>query len=211
MPFDKSCFISYRQRPVEEYKETIADFHQVLETELLYKINLDPYVDPQRADNDFVNRALAATLCKSVCMVVLYIPTYFDLNYYSCAREYKAMEDLEEERMALLGHTNKKTHGLIIPVIYRGWDDFPAAIKNERTCYNIQPYTLGKRIRNNRKVRVEFETIATYVYARYLELNAVRPDPCSNCPGFNYPNDARTTAWLAALNAPPMRNELPRA
>ena len=209
MPFDKSCFISYRPIPSNDYKATLQDFYKELEGEILYWLTLNSYVDLQRTDSDFVNQTLAATLCRSVCMVVLYIPPYFDLNYTHCAREYKAMEDLEAKRMALLGHTDKKTQGLIIPIIFRGWDDsFPDEIKKERTCYNFEPYLIGKKLSKHRKVKEEISKIAKYIFGRYQALRSVRPDPCGTCTGFSYPSATDVLAWLTVVQG--ARNKFPR-
>ena len=208
MSFEKSCFLSYRQRAPKDYEATLAEFHQMLESELQLHLNLQSFFDPQRPAENFVTRSLASTLCRSLCMVVLYIPTYFDSDYRACAREYKAMEVLEKRRMDKLGHTNKKTHGLIIPVVYRGWEEFPEAIKRERTCYNIQPYTVSKSIRKNAKVKGEISKIAQYIYARYLELQTIE-DPCSVCVEFEYPDETGVSAFFATLQTPRQQKGLP--
>ena len=202
MPFNKSCFISYRQIPSDLYRAAVEDFYKELEEEvLIWVAPLNSYVDLQRSNSNFISPTLATTLCSSVCMVVFYTPPYFDLNYTHCAREYKAMEDLEAERMALLGHTDKKTKGLIIPIVIRGWDSFPEEIKNERECYNFQDLILGKKISKNRKARAELTRIAKYIFERYKELKGLLPDPCAGCTGYSYPSDDRALAWLTALQA----------
>lgn len=199
MSFEKSCFLSYRHRPAASYETTIVDFHETLKEELVLLINLQTYFDPQRPADNFATRSLAVTLCKSVCMVVLYVPTFFDANAMACAREFRAMELMEKERMEKLGHIDKKNHGLIIPVIYRGWDSFPESIRKERTCFNIEPYTLSKGIRKNAKVKLEISKIAAYIYARYLEFQTIK-DPFPVCTDCDYPAESDVSIWFTALN-----------
>lgn len=202
MPFNRSCFISYRPISSEPYRAAVEDFYNELEGEVLFWVApLNSYVDLQRSNSNFISPTLATTLCNSVCMVVFYTPPYFDLNYTHCAREYKAMEELEAQRMALLGHTDKMTQGLIIPIVIRGWDSFPAEIKNERLCYNFQDLVLGKKISRNRKARAEITRIARYIFERYQELRELQPDPCEHCTQYLYPTDARAVDWLTALQA----------
>ena len=224
MSIEKSCFLSYRHRPAAEHAVTIKQFHETLESELQLRLNLESYFDPNRTPSDFVTEALASTLCKSACMVVLYIPLYFDPTYKSCAREYKAMEELEESRMTILGHTDKKKHGLIVPVIYRGYENFPERIKSERTCYNIEPFTLGKRIRNSAKAKAAIGQIAEYICDRYMELQRLdEPEgqkkvaelkaqgklKVTECSAFRYPEADRISAWLTTLQVAHSPDGLP--
>jgi hypothetical protein len=53
-------------------------------------------------------------------MVLLFSPYYFDMQSMYCAREYKAMLELEAKRLKLLPQGFGKRKGLIIPVVMRG-------------------------------------------------------------------------------------------
>ena len=111
MPLKYSCFISYRSRSVE----LARDFQESLDRELRHWTTLPIYRDEVRLDGgDFYNRELALALCQSACMVMIYTPTYFDLESTYCAREYRAMEILESTRLELLGQERNYQHGLII-------------------------------------------------------------------------------------------------
>jgi hypothetical protein len=204
MSIRHACFISYRHRPTQDYKDTVDDLYRVLHNEVVYYLsNESPYLDTYRLQGgNFFNHALATALCESVCMVVLYIPPYFDERYSYCAREFKAMERLERERLNLLGLQFDKSNGLIIPIICRGWDAFPQEIKNARHCYNFEPYLMEKsRISRHPKGVMELKQIAKYIYDRYKELKALNPDPCLGCQDFSFPEEAEVLNRLQQVQA----------
>ena len=87
-------------------------------------------------------------------MVMIYTPTYFDKDRTYCAREYKAMENLETQRLEMLGYQRNFQHGLIIPVVYRGVDIFPAYVSGIRHTINL--------------------TLFTYAVTRICEINAIK-------------------------------------
>ena len=97
MPLVYSCFISYRH----DYVQIAEDFQDALENELSLLINLPVYRDEERLQGgDFYNSRLAKALCRSACMVMIYTPRYFDARSTYCAREFRAMELLEEDRIS---------------------------------------------------------------------------------------------------------------
>ena len=116
MPFQYSCFISYRHIPGELSKRFIEELKKALESYVSPWVNgLGVYVDYDRIKGgDYFNKALERAICESVCMILVYTPDYFDKEHTYCAREYESMKKLEKERIK---------HGqmsLIIPIIYRG-------------------------------------------------------------------------------------------
>ena len=81
----------------------IEDFFFTLSAELEFLVDKPPYLDRDRLKGgEFYNEALASNLCKSACLVVLYTPVYFSLDHMYCAREYRAMEQIELARQRLL-------------------------------------------------------------------------------------------------------------
>jgi hypothetical protein len=102
MPFKHACFISYRRHEQSELSERfIADLCSAVRNELAVLLDEDLYIDRERLRGGaFFNPALADALCKSVCMIVVYTPTYFSREHLYCAREYLAMEKLEKTRLA---------------------------------------------------------------------------------------------------------------
>ena len=96
MSFKHSCFISYRHGHGELTERILTDLSTALSNELGLLRNEGVFVDRERLQGGmFYNEALARALCESACMVMIFTPTYFDTAHTFCAREYKAMEELE--------------------------------------------------------------------------------------------------------------------
>jgi hypothetical protein len=192
----------------------IEDFRTTLQDEVVLWMNQQVYLDSDRLrGGNFFNQALAQALCESVCMVVFYIPPYFDADYMYCAREFKAMEWHESHRLQRLG-IKGGGNGLIIPIVCRGWDAFPAEIKNRRQCYNFEPYYMEKRgISQHPKGKNEVKQIARYIFDRYQELQARGEEPCRVCSTFPMPDEDEVRPWLSKLMARADQlpaNEFPR-
>jgi hypothetical protein len=148
MPPKHACFISYRH---VGQNELLNSFLEQLSRSLSFELQLwlkecpegGVYLDRERLQGgDFYNEALATALCESACMIMVFIPLYFDKDRPYCTREYKAMELLEKERLARLD-SEQRTHGLIIPIILRGGNDLPDEIKEGRQYYDFQSFGLA--------------------------------------------------------------------
>jgi hypothetical protein len=119
-----ACFISYKRPPkvvrppgllpqrevkhlwmqfAEAFEETLAQF---LNTRI--PIFRDDYLWPGSA----YPAELSSRLCKSVCMVALVVPEYFESKW--CRAEWDAMRAFEEDRLG------PGKHGLLIPVLCVG-------------------------------------------------------------------------------------------
>jgi hypothetical protein len=136
-------------------------------------------------------------------MVMIYTPTYFDKDRTYCAREYKAMENLETQRLEMLGYQRNFQHGLIIPVVYRGVDIFPAYVSGIRHYYKFDAFHIcGNSHLRNKRYQDEIKKIAKYIFERCNELNALDNDPCEICGSFEVPNIEEDLAWLTPLLPP---------
>ena len=146
MPFAYSCFISYRHGQRELLRRILEDLYEALSGELEFWLDEEVYLDRNRLKGgDFYNEALARALCQSVCMIMFFTPRYFDRQNTYCAREYKAMEKLEETRLKAADSPLAKHHGLIIPIIIRGSHCLPEEIKKRRQCYNFDDFVLSDK------------------------------------------------------------------
>jgi len=209
MPLNYACFISYRHLPGSQNKKTIDELYDALVNEIANWVSKPIYRDNNRLNGgDFFEPALARALCESVCMIVVYIPTYFDEDYTYCAREYKAMEFVEQRRLNLLKNQSARDHGLIIPIICRDWDNIPRTIKDRRHCYNFEPYLLQrKKLTDHPQVRDWLAGIGRYVRDRYKTFNNIIPDPCADCGQFDFPNETDIKDWLSHVKG--ARNGFP--
>lgn len=194
MPLAYSCFISYRN----DNAQIAKDFQEALEQELSLLLNLPIYRDEERlSGGDFYNTRIARALCRSACMVVLYIPRYFDESHTYCAREYRAMELLEEERIA---SGLPAEHGLIIPIVYRGEKFLPPYIKNKRRYYDFEAFYLGgKTKKTKQEYLISVKDIAHYIFARCNDFNSLHLDPCSCCDSFDLPAESDLNGWFEDL------------
>ena len=119
MPFEFSCFISYRHSSVKSASPYVSDFVEGFAEELDRWVDFPVSFDVDRLSaGDFVDESLAAKLYQSACMVVLYTPNYFSTVKTFCSREYFAMLGLEHERLPRL-QLDFGSHGLIIPIALR--------------------------------------------------------------------------------------------
>jgi TIR domain len=203
MPFKYSCFISYRHGQRKLAERIINDLSEALSNELELLLDKEVYLDRERLKGgEFYNEALATALCESACMIVVFTPTYFDKEYTFCAREYKAMEKLEEARFKTVGGSTNRTPGLIIPIIFRGEDCLPKEIKESRQYYNFGDFLLSDvKIGKHPKYARKIQEIARYIYDHYKTLEALDEDPCSGCAQFRFPADAEIRQWLEGIRS----------
>jgi hypothetical protein len=216
MPLKYSCFISFRHGdrslPTEQslLETIIRQLKTALSSELDALTTRQVYVDWERLKGGtFYNEALSTALCESACMVVVYVPTYFDEHKTFCAREYKAMERLERHRLALLAPNSQLKHGLIIPIVFRGLKFLPSEIRNQRAYYDFQSFQLGSKVMaRNPNFNSQIREIADYIFDRYRELEALAVDPTLECDNFNLPNEAEVIDWIREVTG--VRSSFPR-
>lgn len=204
MNFKNACFFSYRHRPGKEYANWIDDIHGHLSDQVaLYLSTQGVFRDTSRlAGGDLLDPSIAQELCESVCMVMVYVPAYFDDQFTYCAREFKAMQALESQRLKKLS-ASTRSHGLIIPIVCRGWSAFPGEISRERVAYNFEPYLLEKdKISKHPKGKLELKRIAEYIYNRVNDLQPIADEACQECPNFNLPSENEIANWVREVKSP---------
>ena len=231
MPFDYSCFISYRHT---KYKQNSAYLEKIVESlagELERRVEAEVCRDKERLKGaSFYNEALAGALCRSVCMIALYCPTYFSVDHPFCSREFRAMEELERKRLDALHSAQAAlqarkgglsrgqlkllndmdvTNGLIIVVALCDFESIPEHIQQRRNCYNFEPYTLRGNLERNQEFRKEINEISQYVARQYRVFNALdrgdaldrEGDVCGGCDGFKLPAEETIKPWIVATTS----------
>ena len=174
----------------------VEDFYQALASELEALVDLPVYRDVTRLEGgDFYNQALARSLCESVCMIVVYTPTYFNARNRYCTREYAAMKELETARLARIQAPGN--HGLIIPIVLRGFDQLPGEIGERRQVYKFDQFLLSdEALSKNRNYNAEIKKMAEYIAARCRELEELEPE----CDEFELPTDQAVEELVLELS-----------
>ena len=103
MPFQYACFISYRRTNQSILDRFVKDLSEGLTFELAPYLDLGVFTDPAMgAAGETFEQAISTALCHSVCMIPVYTPNYFSTAHPYCAREFKLMQGLEEQRLKTL-------------------------------------------------------------------------------------------------------------
>src|SRR5262249_19433639 len=140
--FKNACFISYCHGQHELVKTFVDQLKRALEAELDARLDEKVYIDEERLKpGDLYNEALAADICGSVCMIVVYSPRY-ERHVY-CRREFAGMESLEQARRQMLDDKAEPPRGFIIPVVLRGEADLPERITGRRHYTDFSQFTLA--------------------------------------------------------------------
>jgi hypothetical protein len=124
MAYKHACFISYKRPPRRltqgqtllgrpRSRHLWIEFAEAFQETLdKYLTHLPSFRDQHLQPGDDYPQELATNLCKSVCMVALIVPEYFESAW--CRAEWRAMELWEEKR-----HEKGRAQ-LIIPIICTG-------------------------------------------------------------------------------------------
>lgn len=191
MAFEYCCFISYPHGQENVLVPIVDDFVQGLKKEIGAQDRRPLWFDQILTGGQRLDESIGAGLCKSACMIMLYTPLYFDTEHAYCARELKAMQDLEGERLKLL---KDKSFGLIIPVILRGEKRFPEAMK-KGLFYDFTQFLFNSpsdKIRE--KYAAQIKEIAAYILDRCYSLESETKDSPHDCDTYPLPSleSART-------------------
>jgi hypothetical protein len=155
---------------------------------------------------DDYNLELARSLCQSVVMVMLYWPTYFSLDHSYCAREFKAMEKLEEERLKLLPEHQRSKKFIIILAI-RGGKDIPSEIRHNRHVVDLLQDTLDPNMLRRRSFISAMVKVAEAIQERQQLLSEYAKDTRNDCSDCRLPEVHEVEPWLRQIR----QNETPRA
>jgi hypothetical protein len=146
---------------------------------------------------------LAQELCCSVCMILVYTPKYFDKIKTFCTREFKLMQQIEQQRLGLFKDGGLQAHGLIIPVVFREPDFLPPALKHHRHHYDFSMYRLSHSPMSNKaQYEDKFDRIARYIYERYQQFNTLDADPCAGCDEMCLPTHDDVQDYLRTIIPP---------
>lgn len=195
MAFKYACFVSYCHGQYDLLKGFMDQLKAALKAELEPLLDESVYIDEERLKPGYrYNEALATAICESICMIVVYSPTYERHEY--CLREFEGMERLETQRRRLLGLEENDPRGFIIPIVLRGFDQLPDRIKKRTQCVDFSRFSLAMPdiLRNPLYVE-KIQEIAKVIHEQYQQFTNVSSDPCLACAGFQLPARPEVTAW----------------
>jgi hypothetical protein len=205
MPFHHPCFISYVHGEHELIKGFLTQLKKALDSYLEPYFEKGPYIDDEGlSPGNRFNDKLAEAICRSVCMIVVYVPKYDQHTY--CLREYRAMEILEEKRLGLLGAQAVRGCGLIIPIILRGRkDDLPEKIRDHIHFCDFSKFsTASPDISSNPEYVGKIDDIAYYIFEQYKKFEAAGIDICTDCHTFQMPDEQQIKPWREKTTRPPI-------
>lgn len=205
MPFSNACFISYRHSDIPRNRAIVQQTVDALTAELDGRVPLRPvFVDLERLQGGtFYKEALATSLCSSVCMVMLYWPTYFSTEHTFCSREFKAMEKLEAHRLNLLADPLQRQKGLVITLAFRDFDQIPDEIRANRLVVNFEAHSLRRNMGQKQEFTNDIHKIGSYIVERCRTFrNVPPPDPCADCPQCRLPSEQDILPWLQQVMGP---------
>ncbi len=202
--FKHSCFVSYRHGQHAIKERFINEFCTGLAGELELLRNEGVWVDRERLKSgQLFNPGVAQALYESACMVVIYQPNYFDPEHPYCAREYKAMCELEAARLQLLPEGSERSKGLIIPVVLRGKDAMPPELAANRHYEDFSRFMLADaELAKHPGFAAQLKGIAEYIDGRCKALAKVTV-PTNH--GFALPTAESVGDWLNSLVLPSVK------
>jgi TIR domain len=179
LPYQNSCFISYRHPPLHDGPSVVRHFWMEFITE--FQTRLDAYMtiglsayrdDKLRSKPGTKYPAeLSRQLCHSACMIAILVPEYLESSW--CLAEWRAMERLELSRNATASND-----GFIIPVLFRGDYSKFADLCGIRQYSDFRHVAKPRSQLDNIRYRRQIEEIAS----RIAELANSKPD--ADCSKF---------------------------
>jgi hypothetical protein len=159
--YEHSCFISYKHPPA--YPGALAIRHFWMEFIVEFQGRLEAYSTTALStyrDDRLRSRPgvkypieLSSKLCRSACLVAILVPEYLESSW--CLAEWRAMEELERERLS-----DSKSDGFIIPILFRGDDDKFAELCGDREYIDFRHIARPHSQMDNIKCRRQMEDIA---------------------------------------------------
>ena len=186
MGYNHACFISYKRPPKKKDVGGLAPAkppkpHFWLQFAEEFQRQLEPYLnttvrsfrDEQLQPGSNYPSDLSVNLCRSVCMVALVVPEYFESPW--CTAEWNAMAAFEAKRLG------QGKHGLIIPVTCVGDPDTLRPLFGPRQDVDLRnivnPIKQLSSIRSLTKIKAIADTVN--------KLAKTVPAPDIECDNFS--------------------------
>lgn len=205
MSFEYCCFISFPHGQRKRLVPIVKNFVEGLETEIALLTEKEIWIDSNFLEGGKrLDKTIGPSICKSACMIILFTPFYFDKEHVYCAREFKAMQDLEEQRLKLL---ENQGNGLIIPIILGGESYFPESLRKKSIYYDftdIEHNNPWNKIRV--KYKTEIKAIAKYIFERVKSLEKVMDKFSHDCDKYCLPTDDEAIEFIETILGEPIKD-----
>ncbi|GEM_PF-1544838 len=184
--FQYGGFVSYRHGDPDDPYDALNSFAKQVKEALASELKTqgkDVYFDLERMKGGFVlNPVLGSSVCKSVCMIVIFVRDYLSLDKPYCAAELWTMLQCEQERFQKLGiDPATAQRGHIVTLAYRNPDLVPDILK-KRIFYDFSGHTAADLpLRLNKDYAKVFVEIATYIADLYDEIEHQEAAICKDC------------------------------
>lgn len=195
MPFRYACFISYPSVTGNLGKSIIQRLTTTLKDRLELDLREGVFLDEERLKpSSIYNEQLARDLCQSICWIVVYLPIYEEHSY--CNREFTAMEHLLEKRIEFLGDRANPELGMIIPVIFRGFEDLPSRIKGRFQCSNFSKFlTYSLDFSQEKEYETKIQEIVDIIGEHAKTFKHLGLEMCKKCDSFALPTAEECPPW----------------
>lgn len=183
----------------------IEQFIDALKAYVEPYVTLPVFVDREGlAGGDLYEKRFSEVMPRSVCLIAVYTPTYFDPERPFCAREYRGMEIIERQRLETLGDTDTAQFGMIIPIILKGVP--PPYVADCRDCrYDFSRFNLRSDDLSSHELYADwFEQIAQRVRMLYDCLRGAPVDPLAACGSFRLPSEEDVQPLLSLATPQPI-------
>jgi len=149
-------------------------------------------------DNDFIRYGdtlddeIAASICKSVCLLIVYVPNTYQADHPYCAREYAAMCELEQNRLGKLQSVLRPEKGPILTIPYRGKEETLPTELADRGTYEFGAW---QDLSNDPDLQ-ELPALIAEDIAQWCNLfaNQSTPPIDGGCDGFLLPQQTSVKA-----------------
>lgn len=196
-----ACFISYRRGEggilkgfMEEFVRRLTDYLE------LYFDDQGIFLDEEEIQGgEVIESKLAQALCKSACMILVYIPKYFSDKKTWCTREYLAMCEIQKHRLSSESN-NCSAKTLIIPIILRKDPKIPSDIQNIK-YYDFSTFGASfKKYFNQKETLTKVQEIADIIvqYVTQFQEHCT----CDYCQQFKLPSEDQAIEWLKQYEDP---------
>jgi hypothetical protein len=202
MPFDFSCFISYRREKLRI--NFIEEFCEYLNTKAKDATNIDKlFTDFNEIKNGQpFSQTIFSSIIKSYVFIVFNTQHYINEHDNWCAKELFFALKVEQKRRELMMLEDEKSFNCILILLLNGsCKDLPRSIA-ERNAHSLKEFDYFGKFLKNRKSKKLLDDLGDRiddifkVYQKYSTLNFT--EQCEKIP---FPSDEELLSWIKEQKA----------